>query len=88
MNTDLRERSYALLFYSEDSIREVWQIMETIEDDEFDEENEQQIVLTVNEPIDPETEYPREYFHRRICFFEVRNSSSGFRVQSCSFIKW
>ncbi len=27
-----------------------------------DEENEQQVILNVNEPIDAETEYPCEYF--------------------------
>jgi hypothetical protein len=37
MNTGLHERSYALIFHREDSIREVWQLIETIDDDEFDE---------------------------------------------------
>ena len=64
INTDLHERLYALIFHCEDSIREVWQIAEMIDEEEleeFDEENEQQIVLIVNEPIDPETEYPLDF---------------------------
>jgi len=68
MNTALHERSYALIFYREDSTREVWQMTEPIDDDdddEFDEENDQQIILNVNEPIDPETEYPCKYFFFR-----------------------
>jgi hypothetical protein len=66
MNAALHERSYALIFHREDSTREVWQMTKPIDDDEeFDEENDQQIILNINEPIDPETEYPRKYFSRR-----------------------
>ena len=65
MNTDLHERAYALIFHCEDSVRQTWQIVEMLDEDEefddFDEDNEQQIILTVNEPIDPETEYPFDF---------------------------
>jgi hypothetical protein len=38
MNTGLHERSYALIFHRENSKREVWQMTETIdEEEEFDE---------------------------------------------------
>ncbi|CAF0910630.1 unnamed protein product [Adineta ricciae] len=64
----IRERLYALIFYREDSRREVWQMFETLDDDDIDEfgvkdedENEEQIVLTINEPVDAETEYPMDY---------------------------
>ncbi len=36
MNTDLHERCYALIFHREDSIRKVWQIIEIIDEEEFD----------------------------------------------------
>lgn len=37
MNTTLHERSYALIFHREDSKREIWQLIESIDTDEFDE---------------------------------------------------
>ncbi|CAF1502654.1 unnamed protein product [Adineta steineri] len=69
MNTALHERSYALLFHREDSTRKVWQMIDSIDEeedfDEFDndddDENDQQFILTINEPIDAETEYPIDY---------------------------
>ncbi len=66
MNTDLHERAYALIFHREDSTREIWKMIETINDEDIDEENDQQIILTVNEPIDPETEYPSKCFNLRL----------------------
>lgn len=36
MNTGLHERSYALVFYRQESKREVWQRIETTDEDEFD----------------------------------------------------
>ena len=33
----IRERLYALIFYREDSRREVWQMFETLDDDDVDE---------------------------------------------------
>ncbi|CAF4851629.1 unnamed protein product, partial [Rotaria magnacalcarata] len=35
-NTALHERSYALIFHREDSKREVWQLIETIDEEELD----------------------------------------------------
>ena len=70
MNTDLHERAYALIFHREDSTREIWRMIETINEEDidevFDEENDQQIILTVNEPIDLETEYPSKCFNLRL----------------------
>jgi len=37
MNTALHERSYALIFHREDSTREIWQLIENIDEEEFDE---------------------------------------------------
>ncbi|UJR10037.1 hypothetical protein I4U23_014260 [Adineta vaga] len=78
---DMLERNndpYALIFYREDSTREVWQMVETIDEDDFDEfgvddedENDQQLILTVNEIIDAETEYPMDYV------FNNARSSTG-----------
>ncbi|CAF0941568.1 unnamed protein product [Rotaria sordida] len=65
MNTDLHERSYALIFHREDSKRDVWQMIETIDEEELDDfvddETDQQLILNVNEPINIETEYSIDY---------------------------
>lgn len=37
MNTDLHERSYALIFHRKDSTREIWRMMEMINEDDIDE---------------------------------------------------
>ncbi|CAF4715443.1 unnamed protein product, partial [Rotaria sp. Silwood2] len=46
MHTALHERSYALIFHREDSKR-----------DFVDDENDQQLIFNVNEPINTETQY-------------------------------
>ncbi|CAF4189294.1 unnamed protein product, partial [Rotaria sp. Silwood2] len=65
MNTALHERSYALIFHRDDSKRDVWQMIETIDEEELDDfvddENDQQLILNVNEPINTETEYSTDY---------------------------
>ena len=66
MNTDLHERSFALIFYREDSTRQVWQMISIIEDEDFDEDNDQEMSLTVNQPIHIETEYPSKYAYSNL----------------------
>ncbi|CAF4411163.1 unnamed protein product [Rotaria sp. Silwood2] len=65
MNTALHERSYALIFHHEDSKRDIWQMIKTIDEEELDDfvddENDQQLILNVNEPINTETEYSTDY---------------------------
>ena len=45
MHTDLHERSYALIFHREDSTREVWQMIEIIDDEDFDEVSEKKQIF-------------------------------------------
>ncbi|CAF3522709.1 unnamed protein product, partial [Rotaria sp. Silwood2] len=37
MNTALHERPYGLIFYQEDSKRDVWQMIETVNEEELNE---------------------------------------------------
>ncbi|CAF1029897.1 unnamed protein product [Rotaria magnacalcarata] len=64
-NTALHERSYALIFHREDSKREVWQLIETIDEEELndldDDETDQQFILNINQPINIETEFSIDY---------------------------
>ncbi|CAF3536030.1 unnamed protein product [Rotaria sp. Silwood1] len=81
MNTALHERSYALIFHREDSKRDVWQMIETIDEEEFDDfvddDNDQQLILNVNESINTETEYSIDYVinHARLLSGDIINSS-------------
>ena len=67
-NGAFHERSYALIFHCENSTRDVWRMVEMIDEDDVeemvefvDDENDAQFICTVNEPIDAETEYPGEW---------------------------
>ena len=65
-NTD---GAYALIFHCENSTRDVWRMVEVIDEDDVEEmvefvDDDQQFIFRVNEPIDAETEYPGEWLHR------------------------
>ncbi|CAF4649972.1 unnamed protein product, partial [Rotaria sp. Silwood2] len=81
MNTALHERSYTLIFHHEDSKRDVWQMIETIDEEELDDfvddENDQQLILNVKEPINTEIEYSIDYVinHARLLPGDTIDSS-------------
>ncbi|CAF3315011.1 unnamed protein product [Rotaria sp. Silwood2] len=66
MNTALHEKSYTLIFHREDSKR-----------DFVDDENDQQLILNVNEPINTEIEYSIDYVinHARLLPGDTIDSS-------------